>query len=577
MNRIFLLIFLALGISSLYTIQEVYAESEFLVSIVKGSYNLGCELDNSCFFPYITKINVDDIVTWTNKDSAIHVVASKNSSESDYFDSGFLKTNESFSNKFNTAGNYEYFCTLHPWMIGYVTVGNVEFVENQVSLNSEIKPKILDSDFKIEEFVSGLIGPVNMEFLENDLLVIEKNSGTVRHIKNEKLIDFPVLDVEVSNYGSHGLLGITSVENQVYLFFTEAYHDGGKTIGSKVYKYFWNGNELVEPVLINSFPGFENEYVGGEIVNGLDGSVYLITGDSHKMGLLQNHLKNESYRHYSDDEPNNEKNHVTIWDSLSELPSCMKVSFYERTTNPFSWQAEQPEFSDNPLESNLFHVLGNLNSCFNQFYYENFSDGYWKHSSSIIQVDSKDKPIAIGIRNSFGLGVDPKTGYLWDTENGPDVFDEINLVENKFNSGWGKIQGPSHGKVISVLPNFEDYKYSEPEFSWELPVGVTAIEFPESNMFKKYENFVFVADSNSGNIYKFQLDESRTKFIFESPHLQDNVLNIIDDTKNFSTIEPMDEILFAKNLGIITDMKFGPDGALYVISILEGKIYKIFM
>ena len=47
--------------------------------------------------------------------------------------------------------------------------------------------------------------------------------------------------------------------------------------------------------------------------------------------------------------------------------------------------------------------------------------------------------------------------------------------------------------------------------------------------------------------------------------------------KNISNIEPMDEILFAKNLGIITDMKFGPDGALYVISILEGKIYKIFM
>ena len=32
---------------------------------------------------------------------------------------------------------------------------------------------------------------------------------------------------------------------------------------------------------------------------------------------------------------------------------------------------------------------------------------------------------------------------------------------------------------------------------------------------------------------------------------------------------------FAKNLGLITDMKFGPDGALYVISLMEGKIYKI--
>ena len=45
--------------------------------------------------------------------------------------------------------------------------------------------------------------------------------------------------------------------------------------------------------------------------------------------------------------------------------------------------------------------------------------------------------------------------------------------------------------------------------------------------------------------------------------------------KDSSGNEPMDEIVFAKNLGLITDMKFGPDGALYVISLMEGKIYKI--
>ena len=59
---------------------------------------------------------------------------------------------------------------------------------------------------------SGLFVPVNMEFIENDLLVLEKNTGTVRHIKDNKLLDSPILDVEVSNYGEHGLLGITSVE-----------------------------------------------------------------------------------------------------------------------------------------------------------------------------------------------------------------------------------------------------------------------------------------------------------------------------------------------------------------------------
>jgi glucose/arabinose dehydrogenase len=36
---------------------------------------------------------------------------------------------------------------------------------------------------------------------------------------------------------------------------------------------------------------------------------------------------------------------------------------------------------------------------------------------------------AYGIRNSFGLDFDPLTGNLWDTENGPEYGDEINLVE----------------------------------------------------------------------------------------------------------------------------------------------------
>ena len=63
-------------------------------------------------------------------------------------------------------------------------------------------------------------------------------------------------------------------------------------------------------------------------------------------------------------------------------------------------------------------------------------------------VDDNDAEIAAlnytysyGIRNSFGLGFDPITGYLWDTENGEDKYDEINLVKPGFNSGWDKVMG----------------------------------------------------------------------------------------------------------------------------------------
>ena len=386
------------------------------------------------------------------------------------------------------------------------------------------------------------------------------------------ILDSPILDVEVSNYGEHGLLGITSVDNSVYLFFTEAYHDGGRALENRIYKYTWNGNELVNPVLLKKIPGFEREYLGGELVSDLEGKVYAVTGENYKIGLLQNHFENESYRHFSSVASTDEKNLRTISHSFEHLLSCSKISFQHYTTNPFGWQSEQPNLSENPFELNIFNIFGNLDSCFRQFSYENFSNGHWKDTSTIIQVEPKGKYAAIGIRNSFGLAVDPQTGFLWDTENGPDVYDEINLVEKKFNSGWAIIQGPSNGKSLPEIPEYSDYRYSEPEFSWELPVGVTAIEFPNSKDFVKYKDFLFVADTNNGIIYKFKLDESRTKFEFNSPHLQDNVLNMLKDS---SGNEPMDEIMFAKNLGLISDMKFGPDGALYVISLMEGKIYKI--
>ena len=152
MRHFFLLIFLGFMLSSVYYISDISASSEFLVFNTKGSYNLGCELDNSCFEPYLIKISVGDTVTWQNNDDAIHVVVSgdQNSGQTTMFDSGFLKMTESFSFKFNSEGNFGYFCTLHPWMNGYVLVGDVEFSENPKIIDYSTMPVILDSNFKIE-------------------------------------------------------------------------------------------------------------------------------------------------------------------------------------------------------------------------------------------------------------------------------------------------------------------------------------------------------------------------------------------------------------------------------------------
>ena len=162
--------------------------------------------------------------------------------------------------------------------------------------------------------------------------------------------------------------------------------------------------------------------------------------------------------------------------------------------------------------------------------------------------------------------VDPVTGNLWDTENGDDSNDEINLVSENFNSGWIEIMGMAENQTkIDSLPKYGDFVYSNPEFVWEKTVCPTGIVFSTSEKFAQ-TNRVYVGDCNNGNIYSFNLNEQRTGFVFNSPELQDNTLNI--DESN-------EEILFGTNFGAITDVEEGPDGFLYIVSLSNGKIYRI--
>ncbi|MEX2587379.1 MAG: plastocyanin/azurin family copper-binding protein [Actinomycetota bacterium] len=64
------------------------------------------------------EVQVGDTVTWTNEDTLAHTVTD----EGGEFDSGFLNTGESFSRTFDEPGEFEYFCTPHPWMRARVIV-----------------------------------------------------------------------------------------------------------------------------------------------------------------------------------------------------------------------------------------------------------------------------------------------------------------------------------------------------------------------------------------------------------------------------------------------------------------------
>ena len=105
-------------------IEESSGPETVSVEIPKGTSSPGCETSNACFSPASLTINAGDTVEWTNGDTAAHTVTSGSPANgpSGVFDSSLIMGGASFENTFDEAGSYDYFCMVHPWMVGNIQV-----------------------------------------------------------------------------------------------------------------------------------------------------------------------------------------------------------------------------------------------------------------------------------------------------------------------------------------------------------------------------------------------------------------------------------------------------------------------
>ncbi len=94
------------------------------VSMPSGTSVPGCEETNTCFIPSSVTINVGDTVSWSNDDTAAHTVTSGQPAKGPdgNFDSSLLMVGKTFDVTFDNSGSYDYFCMVHPWMVGEVQV-----------------------------------------------------------------------------------------------------------------------------------------------------------------------------------------------------------------------------------------------------------------------------------------------------------------------------------------------------------------------------------------------------------------------------------------------------------------------
>jgi glucose/arabinose dehydrogenase len=377
------------------------------------------------------------------------------------------------------------------------------------------RPSVNDTSLTVEQVAGGLISPTTMAFLDEDtILVLEKDNGRVRVIEDGELQPEPLLDVAVANDGERGMLGIAvSRENDTTTYvFLYFTESGGGVDGDDMQGVPPAGNRL-----------YRYELQGNQLVN------------------------------------------PTLLLDLPALPG--------------------PRYNGGPVvigpDNNVYVIIGDVGG--HTAMVQNFENGTGADGTSgILRVGKNGEvpePIigsgafakyyfAYGMRSSDGMDFDPMTGILWDTENGAPFVDEINLVNAGFNSGWKIVQGmvpPDYNLTDLVMFNEESH-YSNPEFTWTEPVNPTALEFLNSNALgQQYENDMFVGDMSNGTIYRFELNENRSEFVLEGA-LDDTIAN---------TPEEVEDAIFGTGFGGISDIKTGPDGYLYILSFVDGTLFRV--
>ncbi len=439
-------------------------------------------------------------------------------------------------------------------------------------------PLLTDATLGVEVAASGLTEPTALAFLDtDDFFVTEKSTGQVHHVTDGQVSE-PVLDLAVNFFDERGLLGIALhpdfAENGfVYLYWTESAQgesgegmfgadtDEAKTLpdmGNRVDRFIWDGTALsldrnLVKLRSNTLDTDTSERIrgnhdAGPIVFGPDGKLFIIIGDQNQRSQLQN---------------------------LPDLAA--------------------------PDDTNLAGVVLRLND-----------DGTIPENNPFFaagaaiggEVGENVQMIwTYGVRNSFGLAIHPVTGDLWETENGDDSWDEVNIFPAGSNSGWIQLIGPperfAEFKQLEMdsedgmdnrdfppdmlAANADEARqrmfildgstYVPPVFAWKHPVAVTSIAFvTDESLGASSADTAWLGTVLTDSLYRYPLAADGSGFDFAGDAgLNDRV----DDNTEKGDVGESAKYVVGTGFGVVTGIIHAPDGLLYVSSISAGAVYRI--
>lgn len=436
-------------------------------------------------------------------------------------------------------------------------------------------PKLRDDSLTIDTAVDGLEQPTNLAFAGNDLLITEKATGRVKLVRSGQIVG-DAIDLAVNSFDERGLLGVAvhpdfSKQPFVYLHWTWRGEGDGEerllgtdteeekevpALGNRIDRFRFADDRLTFDRNIVEFPSntLESDTSGrvrgnhdaGPLAFGPDGKLYVQMGDQNLRGQLQN-IK---------DGPPADDAHL----------AGVILRLNDDGTTP----------QDNPFFAHGASTGGEVGENIQKIY-------------------------AYGIRNSFGLAFEPGSGALWQTENGDDSYDEVNVFAAGANSGWIQVQGPPESlesykrleveskdglDVATFPPNriadeIEGAKqamfslpgsaYSAPVFSWVRPPAVTAIGFvADARLGPASKNTAWFGTVLTDSLLRYEVAPDGRSLALEGP-LADKV----DDNESKGDLGESEGNVVGTGFGVITDIDQSPDGSLYVVSLDSGNVYRI--
>jgi aldose sugar dehydrogenase len=173
----------------------------------------------------------------------------------------------------------------------------------------------------------------------------------------------------------------------------------------------------------------------------------------------------------------------------------------------------------------------------------------------------KPEIFALGIRNALGLTIHPETGELWETENGPQGGDEVNIIRAGKNYGWPVVtygraytndpEGKNSGlPPPTVQPPTSAPGMEEPVTFYKPSIAISGMVFYTGDKFPTWRGNLIV-----GGLIGMQL--SRIMF-------------------NQQGLEARREAMLLELRQRIRDLKQGPDGLLYMTTDMpDGAVLKI--